>query len=92
MTELLRTRCKQGELIITDDQIIIELRAFGTELHSRSLLRSSFTSLDSKLAMISIMGMGSGVNLTFHGKGGEVLQADLFRPKDAKAVVSLLTR
>ena len=87
MAELLKTRCKQGKLIITDTHIIIELG----NLRSSTLARASFTSLDSKMGVPSVFGLGGGTNLTFHGQGAEILHADLVPPKDAKQVAAILT-
>jgi hypothetical protein len=90
MAELLKTTCTQGKLIITDTFIIIELRGFGTEFQSRNLARSSFSSLDSKMVIPSLFGLGGGTNLVFHGRGGEMLRADLVPRKAARKVAALL--
>ncbi|HEU5381979.1 MAG TPA: TIR domain-containing protein, partial [Ktedonobacteraceae bacterium] len=49
--ELLRARCKQGKLIVTNKKIAIELHGFGQTIKSQTLLRSSLSSIDSKLAV-----------------------------------------
>jgi len=71
----LTTRCKQGKLIITDDFIRIELGTFKQS----TLPRASFSSIDAKLAVPSIVGFG------------EVLQADLVKPSVAKEIVGMLS-
>ncbi|HEU5382916.1 MAG TPA: hypothetical protein VFV38_46505, partial [Ktedonobacteraceae bacterium] len=49
--ELIRARCKQGKLIVTNKKIAIELHGFGQTIKSQTLLRSSLSSIDSKLAV-----------------------------------------
>lgn len=88
MPELFRSRCKQGTLIVTDQQIRVELG----QLKQQSLSRSSLTGVDSNLAIPSLFGMGGGTNLTFHGQGGERLHADLVKPNIAREIVSLLNK
>ena len=85
--ELIRTRCRQGTLIITDKQIIIELG----QLHSQRLSRASCTSVESKVAIPSLFGRGGGTNLIFHGMGGEKLEASLVPPKEAERIVEILS-
>lgn len=89
--ELIRTRCAQGKLIITNNKIAVELTTFGKVMKSQILLRSSLTSIDSKVAVFPILGIGGGMNLTFHGKGRETLKAELVPFKEAQAVLSLLS-
>ena len=89
--ELIRSRCTQGKLIVTNKKIAIELTSFGKVLKSQILLRSSLTSIDSKLAVLPVLGMGGGMNLTFHGKGREVLKAELIPLKEAQEVLALLS-
>lgn len=89
--ELIHTRCKQGELILTNKRIVIQLSTFGRVLKPQTLLRSSLTSIESKLVVAPILGMGGGYNLTFHGKGREELHADLVPPKEAKEIIALLS-
>lgn len=89
--ELVRARCKQGKLIVTNKSIVIQLSSFGHVLKSQSLFRASLTSIDSKLAAAPLFGMGGGYNLTFHGKGREVLHADLVPSKEAKEIIALLS-
>jgi hypothetical protein len=86
MSELFRARCTQGKLVITDDAISIELMGKPKQI----MYRSSLTRIDSKLAVPSIMGQGGGTNLTFHGRGGEVLHANLVRPNIAQEIVGFL--
>jgi hypothetical protein len=76
---------------VTDKKIVVELRGFGQVFKSQTLLRTSLTSIDSKLAVAPIFGMGGGVNLTFHGKGSELLQADLVPPKQAQEIIASLS-
>ena len=87
MQELIRTRCKQGWLVITDEFIRVELPG---GIQQRTLYRSSLTGIDSKIAVFPIFGFGGGVNLVFHGQGAEWLEADLVKPKMAWEIVGLL--
>lgn len=88
MPELFRTRCKQGFLIVTEQQVRVELG----QLKQQSLSRSSITGVDSVLAVPSLFGMGGGTNLVIHGMGGERLHADLVKPNIAREIVSLLNK
>lgn len=81
MSEILRTRCKQGKLII-----IVELG----NLRSETMLRSAFVGLDSKMAVPSVLGLGGGTNLIFHGQGNQDIHADLVPPKEAEKIQALL--
>jgi hypothetical protein len=87
MQELIRTRCKQGQLVITDEFIRVELPG---HIQQKTLYRSSLTGIDSEIAVFPIFGLGGGTNLIFHGKGGEVLHADLVKPKMAQEIVGML--
>jgi len=86
MSELFRARCTGGNLIITETTISVELG----QIKSESMLRSSLSSVDSKLAVPSLFGLGGGTNLTFIGRGGERLHANLVKPKVAQEIVRLL--
>jgi len=86
MAELLKTRCKQGMLVITETAIIVELSGLGKTLKSETLMRSAFTDIDVKKPLLL-----ATANLTFHGQGGKVLHADLVKADDAKKAVALLT-
>lgn len=82
----LRTRCKQGQLVITDEHIRTEIKG----IRSAILYRSSLTGVESNVAVFPTFGLGGGTNLIFHGKGGEVLHADLVKPKVAQEIVGML--
>lgn len=82
MAVLIETRCKQGKLIITDQRVRVELG----QLKQQSLSRSALTGVDSAIGVPSVLGMGGGTNLTFHGSGGERLHADLVKPKVAREI------
>lgn len=86
MSELIRTGCTQGKLIITEDSIRIEL---GT-LKQESLARSALTGIEARAGYPSIFGFGGGTNLVFHGQGGERLHANLVRPNIAREIKSML--
>lgn len=82
----IRTRCKQGTLIVTDQTIKIELG----QLKQQSLDRSALTGIDAAIGVPSVFGLGGGTNLVFRGKGGERLHADLVKPNIAKEIKSML--
>lgn len=90
MAELIRTRCTQGTLIITEDYIRVELKVPITGSKQQTILRSALTGIDSKVAVPSVLGMGGGTNLVFHGQGVERLHADLVKPKVAQEIIGLL--
>jgi hypothetical protein len=87
MYELVSTRCTGGKLILTDTMISVELG----QLRSQTMSREAFSSLDYKLAAPSVFGLGGGINLTFHGKGGEKLHANMVKPVIADKIRTLLT-
>lgn len=88
MQELIKTRCKQGQLVITDEYIRVEL---GGPMHrQQTLYRSMLTGIDSNVAVPSMFGLGGGVNLVFHGQGIERLHADLVKPRVAQEIVGML--
>ena len=92
MAELIKTRCTQGWLILTDTAIIVELRGFGGSVQkSETLLRSAFVDLDMKRST-PFGGMKAvSMNLAFHGAGGKVLSANLVKAEDAQKIVAILT-
>lgn len=85
MPELLKTTCKQGQLILTDTAIIVELKGFGRTFKSETLLRSAFSDVDMKSLT------GANYNLIFHGQDGKALKADWVNHTDACRIVALLT-
>src|SRR6266705_54454 len=85
-SELVRTRCTQGKLVITDHLVRIEL----FQLQSQTMARTSIVGIDYKLAVPSLFGLGGGANLVFHGQGGERLHANLVKPKIAKQIMRTL--
>ena len=88
MPELVNTRCQQGKLIVTDSHIIVELY----NIKSTTLARANFTALDVKWSMFGIPFLvDSRSNLTFHGAGGERVEATMVKTKDAKRIRSILT-
>jgi len=82
---ILSARCKQGRLIITDDQIRIENAA-----RQQAMPRSMLTAVAHELKWPSIFGLGGAATLIFHGQGGASIQADLVPPKKAQEVLRLL--
>jgi hypothetical protein len=84
MTELIKARCGQGWLILTEESIIVQRPGI-----SHSIARASFTGLDMKVTMWA--GPWSAYTLIFHGAGVERLKASIVKAKDAKAIKALLT-
>ena len=84
--ELIRARCTQGKLVITDQAIRVEL----FRLQSQTIARMALVGIDYKLAVPSLFGLGGGANLVFHGQGGERLHANLVKPKIAKQIMRML--
>lgn len=85
MAELLRVRCSEGALIITDQAVRVEL---GT-IKQQSLSRSSLSSIDSMMAFPNIFGWGR-VNLIFRGQGAEQLKASMVPTNMAREIKNLL--
>ncbi len=86
MQELIRTRCTQGHLIVTDEYIRVELGG----LRQQTLYRSSLTGIDSRMGVPSVFGLGGGTDLIFHGQGDERLHANLVNPKVAREIMGML--
>src|SRR5260221_2316024 len=86
MQELIRTRCKQGQLVITDETITIELKLGGLQIKQQTLYRSSLVGIDSKLRAMSFFGLGGGINLVFRAQGAGMLIAELVKPKEAQDI------
>ena len=84
MPELIKTRCGQGHLIITDESIIVQRPGI-----SHSIARASFTGMDMKTTLWA--GPWSWYTLIFHGAGVERLKASLVMQRDARAIRALLT-
>lgn len=83
--EIIKTRCKQGSLSVTENMIKIGL--WGRE---QSMSRSALTGIDYKLVMMSLFGLGGAATLTFHGQGGERMVASFVNPRKAKEVMRML--
>lgn len=84
--ELIRVRCTQGKLVITDHLVRVEL----FQLKQESMARASIVAIDYKLVVPSLFGLGGGADLIFHGQGGERLHANLVKPKIAKQIMRML--
>ncbi len=80
MAELIRIRCSQGKLIITDTHILTE-RFDGK---SQMMARASFTGLVTKGALWNH-------KLIFHGQSNQRLKATGVSGRDTKRVKALLT-
>lgn len=87
MTELFRTRCTQGTLIVTEEYIRVEL----AQLRQQTLYQHSLTGVDLKVTVqpIKLLGMKGAATLTFHG-GMEVFRVDMVSLPIAREIVGLL--
>jgi hypothetical protein len=92
MAELIKTRCTQGWLVITETAIIVELTAFGKTIKSESMLRSAFVDLDTKIIGSQLFGKKPATtSFKFYGQGNKVIEASLVNGVDAKVVIAILT-
>lgn len=88
MSELIRTKCNMGQLIITENTIRLETKIMGKG--NRSLSRSMIIGVDMK-EYPRIFGIGvKKADITFYGQGSEVIVAQLIKTEDAKRIVELL--
>ncbi len=88
MEPVIRTRCTQGWLIVTDEYISIVLG--GPLPYQQTVYRSALTGIDSRVVVPSIMGFGGGVNLVFYGSGVERLHANMVKPSVARVIIDML--
>lgn len=89
MTELLRARCKQGKLIITDEAITIELPSFSKTRRSETIERP-IVALDTEVISPAIFGKGGGANLTFTTTTAELKANWVSDLKNVRAIEALL--
>ena len=88
MSELLRVQCQQGQLIITEDRIIVEVP--GKE-EPKMMLRSSLTETKSQVASSPFLRLTKGTtDLTFYGQKQETLWADGVQTPAARNILALL--
>lgn len=86
---LIQTRCTQGTLTVTDEDISVGLK--GTHVDKwQKMPRSSIRELEGKIAVASLFGRGGGVNLTFRDGRGNTIEAHLVPPKDAQEIMGIL--
>jgi hypothetical protein len=83
--ELIKVRCKQGFLTITDYQI--KIGRWGRE---QSMSRAALTGVDYRLVAVSLFGFGGAATLMFHGQGGERVVASFVKPSKAKEIMQIL--
>jgi hypothetical protein len=88
--EQIRTRCRQGKLVLTNKRIIVEPVGTVPVAGSHILHRSSLAGVASSLATAPVFGVGGSVNLAFRGRGGEILAADVVAIHAANAILALL--
>jgi hypothetical protein len=82
---MIRTRCTDGWLVLSDHMISIE----GPRIN-QSLSRADITNVATRLQVPSVFGFGGGVELTVYEKGGNHLKARMVNPKQAKRIIQAL--
>lgn len=82
---IIKTRCTQGWLILDEQGLHIE----GPRVN-QSLSRGLITNYRTRQEVPSIFGMGGGVELTVQERGGNTLQANMVKPKDAEKIIAEL--
>jgi hypothetical protein len=90
MTDLFRTRCKAGWLVITEQAVRIERKGIlGAGKLSQVLPRQALVSATSENKLPGILGQGGMTTLTFTGYGA-ILKAEMVNPKDAQNIMTML--
>lgn len=83
MPELINAQCKQGLLIITDQQI------HTTGALMQSMLRSELTDVKLTVTAKPFFGIGGKASLIFHSQG-EMLRAEHLKIKEAQQIKQAL--
>ena len=90
-SEIFRTRCTAGWLIITEAAIRIERKGlFGAGSALQVLPRAQLSGASMENTMAPILGQGGATTLVFTGYGNAVLVAKMVVYKDALRVMELL--
>jgi hypothetical protein len=90
-TVLLRTRCREGHLIITENAVTIERKGFaGMGGYRESVARATITEVQRVQGMPALFGMGGGSKLTITTASGKQLVAHLVPPADAERALVIL--
>lgn len=84
MTELVKTTCSGGTLIVTETNIIIRLG----RIKEQNILRAALTGVDSQMGVFVIY--GSTRILTFHRQGGSPVIVKNVPKKKAQEIMALL--
>lgn len=89
MNTLLKTRCNKGSLILTDKEILIELKALGVD-NSESLPYSQVTGVQLKTTQAAFL-MFKGVGqLTIFSKGDQKLELKTIKLPDAQKAKEII--
>jgi hypothetical protein len=83
MDILLKTRCTKGFLVVYEDKVAIELKAFGTnKTNSMPYNRITGVEVNTKMAKIPLLSKGAATVKVF-GMGNQKLEADFVTVDDA---------
>ena len=89
--ELIRTRCTDGWLVVTETAIRVERKGFlGAGAKTTVLPRAALVAADSTNKLGSVFGQGGATTLTFTGQGMTILVAKMVNPRDAQRIMELL--
>jgi hypothetical protein len=90
MTQLLKTRCTKGFLIVYDDKVAIELKVLGThKTNSMPYSRITGVEVNTTMAKIPLLSKGAATVKVF-GQGNQVLEAGFVNLDDAKKAEELI--
>ncbi|OGH14234.1 MAG: hypothetical protein A2687_05925 [Candidatus Levybacteria bacterium RIFCSPHIGHO2_01_FULL_38_26] len=90
MDILLKTRCTKGFLVIYEDKVAIELKAFGTH-KTNSMPYSRITGVEVNTTMAKIPLLSKGVaTVKIFGQGDQKLEAPFVNLDDAKKAEELI--
>lgn len=88
MSELIRVKCQNGHIVITESAVRVENNLLGKG--QKSLSRSMLTGVNLKVYPRVLWMGGIHSDLTFYGQGSEVLVAKIVRTEKAREIVTLL--
>lgn len=84
--QTLKTRSKQGSVLVTSRTLTVKLLGQG----ETTITRDAITGIETKTVVPSILGMGGGADVTFHLNSGKLLKLEMVPPKDASQIKTLL--
>lgn len=92
MAEVLRAQTGQGKLVITEEMVTLEVPAVVGGGKSRSMARAAIVSVDERVTVPSVLGMGGMMRIILRDAGGNALELDRVPAKVAKQVLALLRK